>query len=90
MGHSSEELPEVLQKGISSKHNWIPEIQQAKDETKRKEIYVLASDIEFVQSSNDGSNSKPRNEGITESTASPKAVYSGESVSEEDLETVPF
>tara|TARA_R110000796_G_scaffold67620_3_gene155165 strand:+ start:121 stop:546 length:426 start_codon:yes stop_codon:yes gene_type:complete len=63
---------------------------KAKDGTNRKEIYVLASDIEFVQSSNDDSNSKPRNEERTESEASPKAVSSGELVSEEDLETVPF
>jgi len=60
---------------------------QAKDGSKRNEIYVLASDIEFVQSSPEGQSSRAAVQG-GEST--PKAVQVEPSVSEEDLETVPF
>jgi single-strand DNA-binding protein len=61
---------------------------QAKDGSNRKEIYVLASDIEFVQSSRDDSASKSENQ--SSELSSPKPVSSEDIVSEEDLETVPF
>ena len=60
---------------------------QAKDGTKRNEIYVLASDIEFVQSSSENQPSKSVSQ---EGESAPKAVRTEPSVSEEDLETVPF
>lgn len=63
---------------------------QTKDGSKRNEIYVLASDIEFVQSSNDDASRRKSDEAPAESQSSPKAVSSAHTVSEEDLETVPF
>jgi single-strand DNA-binding protein len=60
---------------------------QTKDGSKRNEIYVLASDIEFVQSSPEGSASKAK---VDAGESAPKAVIPEPLVSEEDLETVPF
>jgi single-strand DNA-binding protein len=60
---------------------------QAKDGSKRNEIYVLASDIEFVQSSSENQTSRSAPQ---EGESAPKAVRTEPSVSEEDLETVPF
>lgn len=64
---------------------------QTKDGSKRNEIYVLASDIEFVHSARDESGNKaaPSAQSV-ESSASPTAVSSSHTVSEEELETVPF
>jgi len=62
---------------------------QTKDGAKRNEIYVLASDIEFVQSSSEDS-ARPRKNEVSTSEPAPKAVTSEHLVSEEDLETVPF
>ena len=58
---------------------------QAKDGTNRKEIYVLASDIEFVHlGSEEGTAAaKPAN-----TASQPQEVE--EPISEEELETVPF
>lgn len=58
----------------------------AKDGTKRREIYILASDVEFVQLSNDSDSS-------ADNEAPEVSEFTGEtppSPSQEELETVPF
>jgi single-strand DNA-binding protein len=59
---------------------------KAKDGSMRKELYVLAADIEFVQRPQEGGSAKP--ESVTQSNENqePSPIQ----VSEEDLEEVPF
>jgi single-strand DNA-binding protein len=56
----------------------------AKDGSKKREIYILASDVEFVQLSGETKNNESASSSPSES---PAPV---ERVSEEDLEKVPF
>ena len=55
----------------------------ARDGTKRREIYVLANDVEFVQLSTDGEQAEAAPP--SPSKEEPKVV-----ISDEDLEKVPF
>ncbi len=59
----------------------------AKDGTKKREIYILASDVEFVQLS--GEDSKQQEGSVDHQESSP-ASTSVSPPTEEDLETVPF
>lgn len=58
----------------------------AKDGTKRREIYILASDVEFVQLSNDSTSSEVNE--TPEVSEAPDEPISPPS--QEELETVPF
>lgn len=58
----------------------------AKDGTKRREIYILASDVEFVQLSTDSTSSEV-NESPEVSEAPEESISPP---SQEELETVPF
>ena len=56
----------------------------AKDGTKKRELYILASDVEFVQLSAEGKTESSRSTSNTPSQTEVKPV------SEEELEKVPF
>lgn len=64
-------------------------VWQDKEGNKRKELYILASDIEFVQKPQE---EKPavKHEAVHDSSSEPKPVEPENIISEEDLETVPF
>lgn len=62
---------------------------QDKDGNKRKELYILASDIEFVQKPQEEKTSTKHEESYS-SNNEPKPVEAEDAISEEDLETVPF
>lgn len=59
---------------------------KAKDGSMRKELYVLAADIEFVQRPQEGSSAKAESVTPANENQEPSPVQ----VSEEDLEEVPF
>ncbi len=59
----------------------------AKDGTKRREIYVLASDIEFVQLSQEERGSEDNQIQDARDAVTPEKALAP---TEEDLETVPF
>lgn len=59
----------------------------AKDGTKKREIFILASDVEFVQLS--GEDSKPQESPVDNQEASTGEVKVSPPTAE-DLETVPF
>ena len=56
----------------------------AKDGTKKREIFVLASDVEFVQLSSEDSREEPKD------TVSPSTENDLPEPTQEELETVPF
>lgn len=56
----------------------------AKDGTKKREIFVLASDVEFVQLSSEDSREEPKD------TATPSTENDLPEPTQEELETVPF
>ena len=60
-----------------------------KEGNSRKEIYILASDIEFVQKPQEESNKNKTEQVKTESNSEPTPVVH-EEINEEDLEQVPF
>ena len=60
-----------------------------KEGNSRKEVYILASDIEFVQKPQEESNKNKTEQAKTESNSEPTPVVH-EEINEEDLEQVPF
>lgn len=62
---------------------------KAKDGTQRKELYILAADIEFVQRPQEGSTTTAQ-EAVTSGIEKEPLPVQAERVSEEDLEEVPF
>lgn len=59
-----------------------------KEGNNRRELYVLASDVEFVQKPQEES-SQPQQQEVKSQHTEPNSV-SAQEVSEEDLEAVPF
>tara|TARA_R110001592_G_scaffold160695_4_gene392986 strand:- start:33703 stop:34110 length:408 start_codon:yes stop_codon:yes gene_type:complete len=59
---------------------------KAKDGSMRKELYVLAADIEFVQRPQEGNSAKTESVTPANENQEPSPIK----VSEEDLEEVPF
>ena len=59
----------------------------AKDGTKKREIYILASDVEFVQLSGEGSRPQEAHASKEEDSGPPSEVSPP---TQEELETVPF
>lgn len=59
-----------------------------KEGNNRRELYVLASDVEFVQKPQEES-SQPQQQEVKSQDTEPNSV-SAQEVSEEDLEAVPF